>query len=256
MRPENPPVDLRGIVARLAQCAPAEIGPNFSLQRPSLRGSLKKALLVASIRRYLGVECLQAARANTFSELESLLEERLQAPSDGRGAAAPAPLLAAGPPADPGSPACGIDIESIDALPLAQNYAGHEFYQASFSTREIAYCAGQPNPRAHFAARWCAKESLRKCGQAFANESLANIELAHSETGELYFLRHVGAAVRRLPYAVSLSHTETLAAAVVIRLAPAEPSCARALGLAALLLSLLALALSIFLLFQNRLPTP
>jgi hypothetical protein len=64
---------LKETVARLMRCSPEEIGPEFSLQRPPLDESLGKSILIAAIRRDLGVECLAAASAKTYAELEKLV---------------------------------------------------------------------------------------------------------------------------------------------------------------------------------------
>ena len=41
------PKDLRGVVAQLCRCAPEEKGQDFPLDVPALRGSMKKAVLIA-----------------------------------------------------------------------------------------------------------------------------------------------------------------------------------------------------------------
>ena len=81
----------------------------------------------------------------------------------------------------------------------------------------------------HFAARWCAKEALRKCDPGFATADHTAIELVGDENGSI-FLRHRsgdGGAVR-LPHAVSVTHTAEMAAATVVvgwgAAAPPNPS--------------------------------
>jgi hypothetical protein len=61
---------LKETVAGLVHCSPKEIGPDFSLDRPPLDESLGKSILIAAIRRDLGVECMAAASAKTYQELE------------------------------------------------------------------------------------------------------------------------------------------------------------------------------------------
>ncbi len=73
--------DLKSIVAELAGCDLAEINADFSLDRPGLEGSLRRAILIASIRRHLGKDCMQAGRVKTFGELEAAVETASQGPA-------------------------------------------------------------------------------------------------------------------------------------------------------------------------------
>jgi phosphopantetheine--protein transferase-like protein len=225
------PKDLREVVAGLCKCAPESIQADSSLDVPALRGSLKKAVLIASIRRHLGKDCMAAASAKTFAELEALVEGKAQ-PSPS------APEAKAALPADakvsaPFRAACGIDLEPVASLPETSDYAGHGFYQENFSPEEIAYCSRQAKPREHFAARWCAKEALKKCDPAFRDARSCELELVRSESGVVSF-RCRGKA---LPHAVSISHTAETAAAMVV---PAPRSSFVAwLALAAALFALL-----------------
>ena len=134
------PKDLREVVAGLCKCPPESIGPDFSLDVPALRGSLKKAVLIASIRRYLGKDCMAAATARTFAELEAMVS--------GKAPAAPAPAAEASaqPPAAP----CGIDMETLSALPQSRG---------SISRR-----AGAPR-------RPCASASRHSCARPAAGWS-------------------------------------------------------------------------------------
>ena len=105
----------------------------------------------------------------------------------------------------------------VDAMPMADDYWEHEFYKESFSKDEIAYCLLQENPRMHFAARWCAKEALVKCDPAFKGQSFATMEVVRAESGELSLAHHANGTSKKPSHAVSISHTETMAAAVVVK---------------------------------------
>jgi len=237
------PADLRAVVARLCGCRPEEISGDFPLDVPALRGSLKKAVLIASIRRYLGVDCMAAAGARTFAELEAMVLGRTQpaaAAPDRAPQGAPRPAGAPPPVPAAGGPACGIDLEAVSALPGTADFGGHPFYQDSFSPEEIAYCAGQAEPRAHFAARWCAKEALVKCDASWRNTPWRELELARSASGAV-FLRCRG---RALPHAVSVTHTDAWAAAVVVLAPPAPPPPRGWLATAGLAVSLAALVVA------------
>jgi phosphopantetheine--protein transferase-like protein len=191
---------LKEIVAKLAGRAPEEIGADFSLNSPGLEGSMRRALLVASIRRHLKKDAMQAALAGTYAELEALVEGK------------PAPPKApAAPLADFPGLRCGVDLEELSKFP--GDFRSDEFYASSFSPAEIEHCLGQENPRAHFAARWCAKEALKKCDPAFLETPMAGIEVLRSAQGGVF----LQAGGRRLPHAVSLSHTEHWAVAFVVK---------------------------------------
>jgi holo-[acyl-carrier protein] synthase len=221
---------LRGIVAKLGNVEPKEIGSAFSLQTPSLKGSLKRAALAAAIRRDLGIHCPTAHEVSTFEELEKAVF--------GTSAEVPKPVLSSGQPSTPQVSAkasfplangpdlgirCGMDLEMISELPEAADYREHEFYRDSFTAEEISYCLLQENPRMHFAARWCAKEALIKCDPAFRTEKMTNVEVVRSEQGEVS-LRHRGNGNEvSLPHSVSLTHTNAVAGAVVVRAASGQP---------------------------------
>jgi holo-[acyl-carrier protein] synthase len=204
--------DLKTIVAEMAKVDPAQIGPAFSLQSPAFATSLKKAVLVASIRRNLGVDCMRAALAKDFAELESMVQ--------GGGSPEVMPLQPAAPtPAPVEAPtglSCGIDLELVSSLPSAPDYRTHDFYVLNFTEAERAYCSAQAEPRMHFAARWAAKEALRKCDPSLSAEPFSAVEVVREASGRTFIQRRVRGAAARLPHAVSLTHTAQMAAAVVV----------------------------------------
>jgi phosphopantetheine--protein transferase-like protein len=113
--------------------------------------------------------------------------------------------------------ACGIDIEIVDELPVVQDYWEDSFYTMTFTTAEIAYCLLQATPSIHFAARWCAKEALKKCDPSYSQVAMNRLEVAFTTTGAPC-MRYVANGVwERLPVALSLSHTPHMAAAVVVK---------------------------------------
>jgi holo-[acyl-carrier protein] synthase len=227
---------LRDIVAKLGGVGRDAVVPEFSLEVPALKGSLKRAALTAAIRRDLGINCRTAHLARTFGELTAAVFETAPA-ADAPAPAAPAstpvaaaPAVAIAPVAAPRVAAvamsslpfasglrCGVDLELVAALPEATDYREHEFYKSHFSPAEIAYCVLQQSPRMHFAARWCAKEALYKAEPALRATPLSTIEVVRAADGGVSF-QHGGAA---LPHALSLSHTETQAVALVIAPLPA-----------------------------------
>jgi phosphopantetheine--protein transferase-like protein len=113
--------------------------------------------------------------------------------------------------------ACGIDIEAISALPEAEDYWEEPFYKANFTVAEIAYCVSQFNPRRHFAARWCAKEALKKCLAEYVPMEMNKIEVVRRDTGSPFLQVLAAQGVRIPPVAVSLTHSKEWALALVVR---------------------------------------
>lgn len=200
---------LRAAVATLLDAAPDAITDATPLEQGRLRGSIGRAALDAVVRRETGVGHAAAYTASTFGELLAAL---------GRPAGAVPAVVAPGP----SGPACGIDLELVEHLPMAADYWAEPFYAANFTPAEIAYCVMQPDPRPHFAARWCAKEALKKCDNRFLNTAMNQLELSSDGPP---VLRHDS---RPLPYAVSVSHTPLAAVAAVVAVpsavVPAEPA--------------------------------
>ena len=69
----------------------------------------------------------------------------------------------------------------------------------------------------HFAARWCAKEALKKCDAGYLHSEMSAIELVTSDGRAPYLALLRDGVVTRLPVGVSISHTSHTAVAVVVR---------------------------------------
>ncbi|MBI4493134.1 MAG: holo-ACP synthase [Chloroflexi bacterium] len=113
----------------------------------------------------------------------------------------------------------GHDIEAIANFPDVQGASLDSFYTRYFTPAEIARCAQSSNPRQHFAARFCAKEALRKCGALFRELALTDIEVVNDAAGSPSIVIHDERTNQLLgPSAVllTLSHTDTLASAMVL----------------------------------------
>src|SRR5258708_9507806 len=54
----------------------------------------------------------------------------------------------------------GVDILAIERMAIAVRRSGDKFLAKTFTTGEIAYCAGSPE---RLAGRWAAKEAVIKC---------------------------------------------------------------------------------------------
>jgi phosphopantetheine--protein transferase-like protein len=105
----------------------------------------------------------------------------------------------------------------VENLPRVPDYWEDPFYTATFTVAEIAYCLLQADPPIHFAARWCAKEALKKCDRAYSHLAMNQLEVALTTTGAPVLQAVVQGTWMRLPVTVSLSHTTSMAAAVVIQ---------------------------------------
>lgn len=209
---------LRQIVAQLAGLKPEAIGADFSLRSRGLQSSVRRAALAAAIRRHLGVNVPQVYSVASFDELEAaVLQDESKTTGSGVLPNDLQKTVAASALSDVDDLAVGIDIEKVDAMPVTDDYWEHEFYKESFSKDEIAYCLLQENPRMHFAARWCAKEALVKCDPAFKGQPFSSLEVVRNEAGEVSLAHHANGTSTKPPLAVSISHTETMAAAVVVR---------------------------------------
>ena len=118
----------------------------------------------------------------------------------------------------------GIGTDLVDVERLAEKLekkAG--FKELVFSADEITYCEVRTFKYEHYAARFAAKESfLKAIGTGWSKGTAFNeIEIYNNEEGttELRFLGSTAKTVEGLQAGkifVSLSHTKTMASAMVI----------------------------------------
>ena len=221
---------LRKAVAEYYEVDEGQISPSFPLSGRRGQGSIARAALDSVIRNRVGVKSRAVYTARTFGELED--EIAPGAASSATAVPAPGPdesrVAAPGPVADRagGGVSCGVDIELVENLPAAADHWEDPFYRTMFAPSEIAYCLMQEAPALHFAARWCAKEALKKCDREFLVSEMKDLEVVPDELGAPHFRHHAGGTSRRLPHAVSLSHTPHAAVAMVVRAVMAEPAAA------------------------------
>jgi phosphopantetheine--protein transferase-like protein len=200
------------------------------------------------------------APACNFSAGEQVSIARIlgNAPTDSEPLSAKPALASAQRPAEASAGLrVGIDIEHSKNLPPATDYRTHPFYASHFSAAEISWCVGRRDCAESFAGLWAAKEAIRK---AFGSE-LADLALGQIEIGR----RDDGAPIYS-GSSLSISHADGICVAVCVAGAPAtslsEPSGsatvlppakadARAhvgsrLLIATLLVSMMALVISIY----------
>jgi holo-[acyl-carrier protein] synthase len=253
---------LREVVARLGRVEPEQVRPDFPLAE-IFASSLGVHLLESAVREHLRMEPPPLRALRTYSELEAAVLGPSNPPSPGAGSeAGPRPAPVEPPVSLPAGLSCGLDVEQVAKFPEAQDYWAHDFYANTFTKTEIAYCARQAHPRRHFAARWCAKEALKKTDPAYLKERMVDIQVHHDEQGVPVL--QSARTQQILPYALSLSHSDDTAAAVVIRLGraplavtqpdrlettagdrpPAPPRAAHSMKGAALILAVLSILVS------------
>lgn len=107
----------------------------------------------------------------------------------------------------------GIDIEMVESFRGTVDVQGDSSFKRLFTPSEMAYCMLQEDPPQHFAARFCAKEAIRKCGRIFIDLPYHQIEICHKENGEPY-VRILGEELKSV--SISLSHTTEFAVASAI----------------------------------------
>ncbi|MGE3539065.1 MAG: 4'-phosphopantetheinyl transferase superfamily protein [Candidatus Tectimicrobiota bacterium] len=221
---------LQNIVATLLEVEPAAVQPELTFAGTRLQGSLARTRLYTAINQQLGIACQAAYTARTYDELHTALYGAGPGSPDHRTTAA---LVVPGPPGQrhaeqrhgtqPGV-ACGIDIEMVTNLPVVADYWNEAFYSATFTPQEIAYCLLQEQPLIHFAARWCAKEALKKCDPTYLPADLRTLEVAVSPGGAPSLCLVAEGHSTPLPFAVSLSHTSQVAVAVVVQMPTTTPA--------------------------------
>lgn len=114
----------------------------------------------------------------------------------------------------------GIDIIDIGRVKRAVERTPR-FLDRVFTSREIEYCFGKKNPYPSLAARFAAKEAVRKVHPVFSSGiRYHDTEVMISASGQPVILLH-GKALERFrerfgKIAVSLSHAEKQAVAAVI----------------------------------------
>jgi len=118
----------------------------------------------------------------------------------------------------------GIGTDLVDVERLAEKMEKKTgFKELVFSADEIVYCEARTFKYEHYAARFAAKESfLKAIGTGWRKGTAFNeIEVVNDEQGkpELRFLGITAKTIESLKAGkifVSLSHTKTMASAIVI----------------------------------------
>lgn len=224
---------LRTLVAQFWRLRPEEVEDTLLFHASRLRNfsSVRFLTFIAAVESNFGVRIADPGAITTFAALRSATAGGT-GPSEPRArvsSAIPAAPAAAAPASRPASqPASlnalaglrlGQDIEEIASLPATTDYAAHAFYSKNFTPTEIAHCANMTNPPQHFAARLCAKEALVKTSPIFEGVTFGELEVTNDVRGQpsiAVLNPRAREALGNTAVLVSLSHTDSLASAVVL----------------------------------------
>jgi holo-[acyl-carrier protein] synthase len=135
---------------------------------------------------------------------------------------APRPVVRSSPRTGPFASAeigLGMDMQEIASLPNADDYREHIFYAGNFTPQELATAVLRPNPRAHLCGLFCAKEAAKKSHRALLDVRMADLSILPDDMGRpVLHVADAVAAAAGLRFLVSITHTETVAAATCIAL--------------------------------------
>jgi len=79
----------------------------------------------------------------------------------------------------------GIDIESIEAIPDAEDFYTEQFFLDNFSKKEIAYCSRQNNSRRCFSGRFAIKEAIFKATNGSCGNDFSKVEIEKKSDGSI-----------------------------------------------------------------------
>lgn len=106
----------------------------------------------------------------------------------------------------------GLDLVDISRFKKFEGKPGHHFIKKVFSVREISYCFGYKEAAPHLAGTFAAKEAASKALGTVKFPSLG-LEIRHQKIG----CPTVWKGKKKIHNIdISITHTDTLAAAVAI----------------------------------------
>lgn len=111
----------------------------------------------------------------------------------------------------------GIDI--VDIKRIEKSTSNNRFLNRVFSKKELDFFSSKKNPYPSMAGNWAAKEAFSKAiGTGVKGFSLNEVSILRYDNGKPY-IELSGKAkdiTKGLLFSVSISHTDTLATAIVI----------------------------------------
>src|ERR1039458_8327770 len=117
----------------------------------------------------------------------------------------------------------GIDIIEVARVEASHERFGERFLNRLLLVDEIAYCLSHKNPAPFIAARFAAKEAISKAFGTGIGAQLGwrDMEIGRKKSGQPFVILHAGGQKLMSSRGgervlISLSHTQTSAAAVAI----------------------------------------
>lgn len=199
---------VKNIVATFLKVEPSEINEETLMDRTAIPGSV----LIHRMYSTLSSEGFQVAdkrSIRTYGDLiktlggasESLTDEVVEVKKETK-------EIVIDDNASPNIDV-GIDMEDIANMPVVTDYREEKFYTDNFSDKEISHCILQVNPLASFAGKFAAKEAVVKADNTYQSTSFNEIEILNNDAGKPVFK----------DFSISISHTETQAIAIAMKLA-------------------------------------
>jgi len=109
----------------------------------------------------------------------------------------------------------GMDMQEIATFPAADDLREHPFYAGTFTPQELATAVLRPDPRAHLCGLFCAKEAAKKAHPALLDVRMSDLCVLPDEAGRPV-LRVADGLAAGLRFLVSITHTDTVAAATCV----------------------------------------
>jgi holo-[acyl-carrier protein] synthase len=117
----------------------------------------------------------------------------------------------------------GIDITEVARIESSYVRFGDKFLKRILHPKEIEYCLSHKSPGPFLTARFAAKEAISKAFGTGIGAQLGwlDMEVARKESGEPYVVLHEKGRLllesrKARAVLISLSHTQTYAAAVAV----------------------------------------
>lgn len=213
--------ELKQLIADTLKIDVHEVEDSCSLKAGKLKTSAGSVILGNIVKKVYGLK-IDCKKIQTFGELvnavngisgdDESIVERSTDDSDQSKKRADSETTEI---RNSGSLVCGVDIQEIDVFPEVEDYWIEDFYTDNFTKDEIAYCVTAASPRHSFAARWCVKEALHKCGAQYYDLPPVCIQVTKQKSGAVIIEIRKNNKWEVLPFACSISHADCYAVGMV-----------------------------------------
>jgi holo-[acyl-carrier protein] synthase len=111
----------------------------------------------------------------------------------------------------------GLDMQDVEAMPVASDYRSHEFYRTHFHPSELATAMLRPDPREHLCGVFCAKEAAKKSHPELLDLHMEAFIVTHAASGRPSLRLAEGQPLaQRFRFTLSISHARGMAVAACI----------------------------------------